>query len=121
MEIRRYQEDRAILKQYIDSDQVYDNGKLIKSQLEIVPHPSANHVPFMWPVIRWHGRDTILTRINPKIRDTSVLVRLRPAWEDLRNYLIFKGCKRFEVYICTMSERDYALEMWRLLDPESAL
>lgn len=53
-----------------------------------------------------------------QIRDTSVLVRLRPAWEDLRSYLIAKGRKRFEVYVCTMAERDYALEMWRLLDPE---
>lgn len=56
-----------------------------------------------------------------KIRDTSVLVRLRPAWEDLRSYLIARGRKRFEVYVCTMAERDYALEMWRLLDPDSNL
>jgi RNA polymerase II C-terminal domain phosphatase-like 1/2 len=56
-----------------------------------------------------------------QIRDTSVLVRLRPAWEDLRTYLTLKGRKRFEVYICTMSERDYALEMWRLLDSEARL
>lgn len=56
-----------------------------------------------------------------KIRDTSVLVRLRPAWEDLRSYLTARGRKRFEVYVCTMAERDYALEMWRLLDPDSNL
>ncbi|KAK4386620.1 RNA polymerase II C-terminal domain phosphatase-like 1 [Sesamum angolense] len=56
-----------------------------------------------------------------KIRDTSVLVRLRPAWEDLKAYLTAKGRKRFEVFVCTMAERDYALEMWRLLDPESSL
>lgn len=48
-------------------------------------------------------------------------MRLRPAWEDLRCYLTAKGRKRFEVYVCTMAERDYALEMWRLLDPESHL
>lgn len=56
-----------------------------------------------------------------QIRDTSVLVRLRPAWEDLRSYLTARGRKRFEVYVCTMAERDYALEMWRLLDPDSNL
>ena len=56
-----------------------------------------------------------------QIRDTSVLVRLRPAWEELRSYLTAKGRKRFEVYVCTMAERDYALEMWRLLDPEAHL
>ncbi|KAI3818233.1 hypothetical protein L1987_12036 [Smallanthus sonchifolius] len=49
-----------------------------------------------------------------KIHDTSVLVRLRPSWEDLRSYLIAKERKQFEVYICTMAERDYALEMWRV-------
>jgi len=48
-------------------------------------------------------------------------VRLRPAWEDLRSYLIARGRKRFEVFVCTMAERDYALEMWRLLDPDSNL
>lgn len=56
-----------------------------------------------------------------QIRDTSVLVRLRPAWDDLKSYLTAKGRKRFEVYVCTMAERDYALEMWRLLDPEANL
>lgn len=48
-------------------------------------------------------------------------MRLRPAWEDLRSYLTAKGRKRFEVYVCTMAEKDYALEMWRLLDPEAHL
>jgi hypothetical protein len=56
-----------------------------------------------------------------QIRDTSVFVKLRPAWEDLRSYLTAKGRKRFEVYVCTMAERDYALEIWRLLDPEANL
>ncbi|KAF7834671.1 RNA polymerase II C-terminal domain phosphatase-like 2 [Senna tora] len=61
------------------------------------------------------------TTMQDQIRDTSVLVRLRPAWEDLRCYLTAKGRKRFEVYVCTMAERDYAFEMWRLLDPEAHL
>ena len=46
---------------------------------------------------------------------------MRPSWEELRSYLTAKGRKRFEVYVCTMAERDYALEMWRLLDPEGNL
>ncbi|KAI7735218.1 hypothetical protein M8C21_014680 [Ambrosia artemisiifolia] len=40
----------------------------------------------------------------PQIRDTSVLVRLRPAWEDLRSYLIAKGRKRFEVMVLTLEK-----------------
>ncbi|KAJ9565942.1 hypothetical protein OSB04_001908 [Centaurea solstitialis] len=120
-EIKRYQDDRNILKQYAESDQVIDNGKIIKSQSEVVPALSDNHQPLVRPLIRLQEKNVILTRINPLIRDTSVLVRLRPAWEDLRSYLIARGRKRFEVYVCTMAERDYALEMWRLLDPDSNL
>ncbi|XP_062096634.1 RNA polymerase II C-terminal domain phosphatase-like 1 [Humulus lupulus] len=120
-EVRRYQDDKAILKQYAENDQVVDNGRVIKIQSEAVPALSGNHQTIVRPLIRLNEKNIILTRINPQIRDTSVLVRLRPAWEDLRSYLTARGRKRFEVYVCTMAERDYALEMWRLLDPESNL
>ncbi|CAL0309356.1 unnamed protein product [Lupinus luteus] len=117
-EIRRYLEDKSILKQYAENDQVVDNGKVIKVQSEVVPALSGSHQPIVRPLIRLQEKNIILTRINPLIRDTSVLVRLRPAWEDLRSYLTARGRKRFEVFVCTMAERDYALEMWRLLDPD---
>ncbi|XP_019053287.1 PREDICTED: RNA polymerase II C-terminal domain phosphatase-like 2 isoform X1 [Nelumbo nucifera] len=120
-ELKRYVEDRMLLKQYIEGDYVMDNGKTLKVQLEEVPPLSNNHERIIRPVIRLQERNIVLTRINPEIRDTSVLVRLRPAWEDLKSYLTAKGRKRFEVYVCTMAERDYALEMWRLLDPEAHL
>lgn len=120
-EIKRYQDDRSMLKQYIESDQVTDGGKVYKVQSEVVPPLADNHQPMIRPIIRLQEKSIILTRINPLIRDTSVLVRLRPAWDDLRSYLIARGRKRFEVYVCTMAERDYALEMWRLLDPDSRL
>ena len=44
-----------------------------------------------------------------------------PAWEDLDSYLIARGLECFEVYVCVMPERDYTLEMWRLLNPDSKL
>ncbi|TVU15110.1 hypothetical protein EJB05_38612 [Eragrostis curvula] len=121
-EIKRYQDDKLILKQYIESDQVTDGGEVYKVQSEVIPPLADNHQqPMTRPIIRLQEKNIILTRINPLIRDTSVLVRLRPAWDDLRSYLIARGRKRFEVYVCTMAERDYALEMWRLLDPDSRL
>ncbi|CAN1142309.1 RNA polymerase II C-terminal domain phosphatase-like 2 [Linum perenne] len=120
-ELKRYIEDRMLLKQYIENDCVIDGGKMHKVQLEEVPRLSDAHEKVVRPVIRLQERNIVLTRINPEIRDTSVLVRLRPAWEDLRSYLTAKGRKRFEVYVCTMAERDYALEIWRLLDPGSHL
>ncbi|KAG7546671.1 FCP1 homology domain [Arabidopsis suecica] len=120
-EMKRYQDDKNLLKQYVESDQVVENGEVIKVQSEIVPALSDNHQPLVRPLIRLQEKNIILTRINPMIRDTSVLVRMRPSWEELRSYLTAKGRKRFEVYVCTMAERDYALEMWRLLDPEGNL
>ncbi|XP_059462490.1 RNA polymerase II C-terminal domain phosphatase-like 2 isoform X2 [Corylus avellana] len=121
-EMKRYIDDRMLLKQYMESDFVVDtNGKAYKVQLEEVLRLSDNHERVVRPVIRLQEKNIVLTRINPENRDTSVLVRLRPAWEDLRSYLTAKGRKRFEVYVCTMAERDYALEMWRLLDPEAHL
>ncbi|XP_043807812.1 RNA polymerase II C-terminal domain phosphatase-like 1 isoform X3 [Manihot esculenta] len=120
-EVKRYQDDKTILKQYVENDQVIENGRVIKTQFEVVPALSDNHQSIVRPLIRMQEKNIILTRINPQIRDTSVLVRLRPAWEELRSYLTARGRKRFEVYVCTMAERDYALEMWRLLDPESNL
>ncbi|KAJ8424583.1 hypothetical protein Cgig2_028561 [Carnegiea gigantea] len=132
-ELKRYMDDRALLKQYIENDGVVDGGKVYKIQFEEVAPLTDNHEKLVRPVIRLPEKNLVLTRINPETheylkkmkpgqnRDTSVLVRLRPAWEDLRSYLTAKGRKRFEVFVCTMAERDYALEMWRLLDPEAHL
>ncbi|KAJ0814903.1 putative protein-serine/threonine phosphatase [Helianthus annuus] len=75
---------------------------------------------WFWNSSKLSPKDGCNTGLRPhRILDTSVLVRLRPAQEDLRSYLIARGRKRFEVYVCTMAERDYALEMWRLLDLDS--
>ncbi|XP_044480786.1 RNA polymerase II C-terminal domain phosphatase-like 2 [Mangifera indica] len=120
-ELKRCMDDRMLLKQYTENDYLMDNGKTFKIQQEEIPPLSDNHERVVRPVIRLQEKNLVLTRINPENRDTSVLVRLRPAWEDLRSYLIAKGRKRFEVYVCTMADRDYALEMWRLLDPEAHL
>uniref|UniRef100_A0A804NAP8 protein-serine/threonine phosphatase n=1 Tax=Zea mays TaxID=4577 RepID=A0A804NAP8_MAIZE len=120
-EIKRYIEDKELLKEFIDMDTVTDNGKIVGTQKEEVQPMSGGQERVFRPVIRLPDRNAILTRINPENRDTSVFVKLRPAWEELRSYLTAKGRKRFEVYVCTMAERDYALEMWRLLDPEGNL
>ncbi|XP_074585271.1 RNA polymerase II C-terminal domain phosphatase-like 2 isoform X1 [Curcuma longa] len=120
-ELKRYVEDKDLLKQYIEMDTVTDNRRSITAQNEEVPSIPGVQERITRPVIRMPERNIVLTRINPENRDTSVFVRLRPAWEDLRSYLTAKGRRRFEVFVCTMAERDYALEIWRLLDPDSYL
>jgi RNA polymerase II C-terminal domain phosphatase-like 1/2 len=68
-EIKRYQDDKSILKQYIEVDQVYDDGKMYKVQPEIVPPLSDNHQSLTRPVIRLQEKNIILTRINPVVCD----------------------------------------------------
>ncbi|VAH34319.1 unnamed protein product [Triticum turgidum subsp. durum] len=69
-EIKRYQEDRTMLKQYIDGDQVIDGGKMYKVQSEVVPPLADNHQPMIRPVIRLQDKSIILTRINPSVRSS---------------------------------------------------
>lgn len=66
-EVKRYQEDKIILKQYAENDQVVDNGKVIKSQSEVVPALAANYQSIVRPLIRLQDKNIILTRINPLV------------------------------------------------------
>lgn len=66
-EVKRYQDDKIILKQYAENDQVVENGKVIKTQSEIVPALSDNHQPIIRPLIRLQEKNIILTRINPQV------------------------------------------------------
>ncbi len=43
---------------------------------------------FTRPVIRLPERGAVLTRISPDRRETSMIMRPRPGWEDLRAYLL---------------------------------
>eukprot|EP00850_Spirogloea_muscicola_P004005 SM000017S02745 [mRNA] locus=s17:76845:83960:+ [translate_table: standard] len=120
-ELLRLQGDRALLKQYSEDDQIEDNGHIMKADLEVVQPVNDGALPILRPIIRLPEKQLVLTRIDPANRDTSVLVKLRPAWEELRSYILHKDRKRFEPFVCTMAEREYALEMWRLLDPDAKL
>lgn len=66
-DVKRYQDDKSILKQYVDNDQVLENGKVYKAQSEVVPPLSASQQPIVRPLIRLHEKNIILTRINPMV------------------------------------------------------
>ena len=67
-EIKRYIEDRELLKEFIDTDTVTDNGKIVGTQKEEVhPMPGVQD-RLLRPVIRLPGRNAILTRISPEVR-----------------------------------------------------
>lgn len=75
-EVKRYQDDKTILKQYAENDQVVENGKVIKVQSEIVSPLSDNHQPIVRPLIRLQEKNIILTRINPGVRICLLLTSL---------------------------------------------
>lgn len=67
-ELRRYMDDRLLLKQYAENDCVVDNGKVFKVQMEEVPPLSDGHEKVVVrPVIRLQERNIVLTRINPEV------------------------------------------------------
>lgn len=73
-EIKRYQDDKSMLKQYIESDQVIDGGEVYKAQSEIIPPLADNHQQSMTrPIIRLQEKYIILTRINPLVCDSHQL------------------------------------------------
>ncbi len=68
-EMKRYSDDRMLLKQYAENDCVVDsNGKMFKVQLEEVPRLSDSHERIVRPVVRLQERNIVLTRINPEVR-----------------------------------------------------
>jgi len=67
-ELKRYMDDRMLLKQYIDNDYAFDNGVLLKAQPEEVRPTSDGQEKVCRPVIRLPEKNTVLTRIKPEVR-----------------------------------------------------
>ena len=133
--------DRALLHEYAATDGV----TLATGRLAAQPEASAEDAAAPpRPVLRLPGGGgVVLTRIDPARRDTSMFVRVRPGWDELRAFLTggdrrsrreaaggadgeaaasaSPPAPRFDVFVCTLSEKGYAREMWRLLDPDGAL
>lgn len=93
-EVKRYQEDRLILKQYLENDQVVDNGKLFKVQSEIVQPVSDDQQPITRPIIRLQEKNIILTRVNPSV---NVLI-LRSVLAILSHFFWTAPGHRLYVY-----------------------
>ncbi|CAL8462324.1 g1857 [Coccomyxa elongata] len=120
------QEDNALLEQYMSNDTVTVGDKTYSASVEEAK-PEAGMRPVSRAVIRLDN-GVILTRIDPDRKETSMLFRTRPGWHKLRLWLEGQdgdshrpGRQRFEVYVCTAAERQYALEAWRHLDPNALL
>lgn len=86
-EVKRYQDDKSVLKQFVENDQLIDNGRVIKAQSEVVPALSDNHQPIVRPLIRLHEKNIILTRINPQVSNVLGVSSLQWSTLNLINLL----------------------------------
>lgn len=71
-EMRRYMEDRALLKQYLESDSVVDGGRVYRALNEEVLQSSEGQERVVRPVIRLVEKNVVLTRINPEVINTEI-------------------------------------------------
>ena len=134
-DMARLKHDRAMLMQYVAENCVTDaRGRRHAATAESAT-TAPGEVTFR-PVIRLpsphcRGGQMIFTRIDPANKGTSMLVHVRPGWEEMHGYLAGldrararareRAASRCAAFVCTMSEPSYAQEMWRLLDPRGAL
>ena len=68
-QLKRYEDDHLILKQYAECDTVKVNGKLFNPQMEEAPLLVDDHERKLVrrPVIRLQEKNIVLTRINPEV------------------------------------------------------
>ncbi|KAI3429630.1 hypothetical protein D9Q98_005716 [Chlorella vulgaris] len=132
LEEQLMQEDLSLLQQFAEGDAVTYKGQRIVAQVEQALSDTMQ--PIARPVIRLPGdEDTLLTRIEPANPHSSMVFKLRPNWRAIWAYLgglldphthlpITHSPPshklKFETYVCTAAERGYALEAWRVLDPD---
>uniref|UniRef100_A0ACD5UG43 Uncharacterized protein n=1 Tax=Avena sativa TaxID=4498 RepID=A0ACD5UG43_AVESA len=123
-ELNKIRKDNKFLMDFTEKGTITVNHEILTNQNEegILHKPGGGQQLIVRPVIRFPGRNAVLTRIRPTVPKDSFFVNIRPGWDDLKSYLIAtNGRRRYKVYVCTMAGRDYALEAWRLLDPKGSL
>eukprot|EP00200_Dunaliella_tertiolecta_P007936 CAMPEP_0202376530 /NCGR_PEP_ID=MMETSP1127-20130417/7007_1 /ASSEMBLY_ACC=CAM_ASM_000462 /TAXON_ID=3047 /ORGANISM="Dunaliella tertiolecta, Strain CCMP1320" /LENGTH=841 /DNA_ID=CAMNT_0048974333 /DNA_START=163 /DNA_END=2685 /DNA_ORIENTATION=- len=113
--------DAGLIRRFAQTNSVLVDGKVYGSRLETAYLEDGSTI--QRPVIRLQDGLIILTRIDPLNSKTSMLLRVRPGWNELRAFLAgeLDRKQRFDVYVCTAAERQYALEVWRLLDINGAI
>lgn len=83
-ELKRYVEDKNLLKQFVDSDAVaLEGSKVLTVQHEEVLSATQDQQRILRPVIRLPDKNVVLTRINPEVFFTSYHLFLNPFIEAL--------------------------------------
>lgn len=66
-ELKRYLEDRDLLRQFVESDSVVLDGSKLLVQHEEVLSTTQDQQRILRPVIRLPDKNVVLTRINPEV------------------------------------------------------
>ena len=131
-------EDYRMLKEFREGNAVRQ-GALLNAKNEkalVIDRINPNELKMIErPVVRLASKYrgglngfTMFTRIDPTDPNSSILVHVRPGWfgpHGLKEALsgINRASKKrlAEVYVCTTAEKEYAMEMWRILDGDFSL
>jgi hypothetical protein len=115
--------DQRMLRQYIAGDAVTDDGGVIhdaRLEAAYVDVAGAGGEQVKRPVVRINfegeGFETIFTRVDVKNAGTSMIIRVRAGWEELKAELTRRtdgpGVPlKWDTYVCTAAEQMYALEV----------
>lgn len=95
-ELKRYVEDKDLLKQYIETNTVVDNGRVVNVQNEqVLPVHGSQEGGIVRPVIRLPERNVVLTRINPEVKSNASVICMH-SFEFRFDGLIVYGIFLFE-------------------------
>ncbi|KAK9788147.1 hypothetical protein WJX73_003558 [Symbiochloris irregularis] len=127
LQVMEVRQNEQYLTQFAQTDCVTPAGGTLRHAVpEEVIDENTGRIS-MRPVVRL-SENLMFTRIkaNP---DTSMIFHIRPGWWKLlwaledsnQGHLKANARQKFKVYVCTAAQRDYALEAWRILDPNRSL
>lgn len=118
----RVSKDNTFLKDFVHKGAITVDHEIVRNQHEKGMLYKPGGLQPVRPVIRVLKRNAVLTRLNPMDPRSSYFVNIRPGWDNLKTYLSKTSrWRKYKVYVCTKAARQYALEAWRLLDPEGSL
>jgi len=123
LQLQLLEEDKAMLQSFSLTRKVkLPDGNEVEGTHETAVDESGKEIERL--VLRLPGDDLrMFVRIQNNNRDSDMLFRIRPRWNELRAYLTGsdspnhqKPTQPYFCYVCTTGVQDYAHEAWRDLD-----
>lgn len=131
----------SMMHQFYNRCEIFPQGTFQKIGAKLKTVVLTNGSKKQRPVIdiraagrEYHKCKCVFTRINCDDNDSSMLITVRPGWEDRKTEpgeQGYEGLYRLlcqmheeravEVYVCSTAQREYAFECWRILDSRGIL